>query len=352
MSKVIKKVAVLIGRFQILHNEHVRLINHALDNSDQLIILVGSSDLARDPKNPFTFEERKSVINKITNTHDKVVNILPLHDYVYDNNKWLRDVTSLVSTHALSTDITLFGCKKDDSSYYLEFFPQWKQNFINLDVDVSATEYRNKYYEEMRVSSELPQYTQDFLNDFSANDQYKYLVDWHEYNKVYQKRFESFPYVVPFLTGDAIVVCCGHILLVKRKAIPGKGLWAMPGGFFNSGFEFNKEGYLKPTDKVDYSTVDSAIRELREETGLKVPEPVLRGSIVRTDEFGDPNRSLRWRIITKAVYIQLQDTTLPYVKGQDDAEKAFWIPISELKQNRHMFFEDHLNIIDSFLGIL
>jgi len=354
MSKI--KVGVLIGRFQILHTEHVRLIEHALQNSEQLIILVGSSDIARDPKNPFTFEERKSVIKEITEIYDMPVSILPMHDYVYDNNKWLRDVSSIVSKVALSNDITLFGCQKDNSTYYLEHFPQWNRNFITLENKISATTFRNAYFEDTEFLnseiSELPKETTTFLTKFKETEHYKYLVDWHEYNKVYQKRFETLPYVVPFLTGDSIVVCCGHVLLVKRKAIPGKGLWAMPGGFFNSGFIFNEDGYLVETSAVDKTTTDTAIRELREETGLKVPEAVLRGSIVKSEEFADPNRSLRWRIITKAVQIQLHDTSLPKVKGQDDAEKAFWIPISELKNNRDKFFEDHLNIIDSFLGIL
>ena len=347
-----KKVYVLIGRFQILHKMHVNLIDNALKKADQLIILVGSADLAPDPKNPFTFEERKSVLKQITQNSDKAVTILPLHDYIYNNNKWLRDVNALVNEHAISTDITISGCQKDDSTYYLEFFKHWKQDFLPVAEKISATDYRIQLYEQKTIHEELPQVSKAFLTSFLETTKYQYIVDWHEYNKVYQKRFSCLPYAVPFNTGDAIVTCCGHILLVKRKAIPGKGLWAMPGGFFNSGYEFNSEGLLVQAKTCDVTMTDAAIRELQEETGIDVPEKVLRGNIKKEEIFADPNRSLRWRIITNAIHIQLPDTKLPKVKGMDDAEKAFWLPISELKANRHKFFEDHLCIIDSFLGIL
>jgi bifunctional NMN adenylyltransferase/nudix hydrolase len=43
------------------------------------------------------------------------------------------------------------------------------------------------------------------------------------------------------------------------------------------------------------------------------------------------------------------DITLPKVKGADDAEKAKWVPISELREED--FFDDHYFIIQYFLGL-
>jgi bifunctional NMN adenylyltransferase/nudix hydrolase len=106
----------------------------------------------------------------------------------------------------------------------------------------------------------------------------------------------------------------------------------MPGGFLNVGERIR----------------DAVIRELREETGIKVPDKVLRGSIVAQDVFDDPNRSARGRTITHAFLIKLEDGPLPRIKGMDDADKAWWEPIANLK--REDFFEDHLDIIISMLG--
>lgn len=96
--------------------------------------------------------------------------------------------------------------------------------------------------------------------------------------------------------------------------------------------------------------MDSMLRELREETRLKVPEPVLRGSVKADKVFDHPERSLRGRTITHAYLIELADGPLPPVKGGDDAAKAKWLPIAQVMEMDEVMFEDHLDIIRYFLG--
>jgi len=129
-----------------------------------------------------------------------------------------------------------------------------------------------------------------------------------------------------------VVVQSGHILLVERKAHPGKGLMALPGGFLN------------PKEKLK----DAVIRELREETRIKVPAPVLTGSIEKVEVFDDPYRSARGRTITHAYLIELSGESLPKVKGGDDAAKAFWVPFADIRPE--MMFEDHYHIISAMVG--
>lgn len=375
-----ENVYVYIGRFQIPHIGHEETIKNALQKSDRLVLLVGSSELARDPKNPFTFEERFKVLDSICERIAKEewskgrhvkYNIKPIHDYVYSNPKWLKEVQAQVLACTTSTNITLTGCHKDkdQSTFYLNFFPQWKQDFIGevkpdtlmkaaynpLSVlddyffdnnqsnkAVNSTDVRNEYFTKGTVSSNtICEETAEFLEKFKKTkpEVFDTLCKEHKFVLDYRADMNAkLPYQsIPFFTGDALVVCAGHVLLVKRRTFPGKGLWALPGGFFDK-------------DK-DLTQVDTAIRELQEETKIKVPEKVLRGSIVKVDEFGDFNRSLRWRIITKCIHIKLEDTVLPKVKGSDDAEKAMWVPFSEIMANRDKFFEDHFSIIDCFLGL-
>ena len=131
-----------------------------------------------------------------------------------------------------------------------------------------------------------------------------------------------------------VVVQSGHILLVERKARPGKGLFALPGGFVDQG----------------ETLINACIRELREETRLKVPEPVLHGSLKGQRVFDDPYRSARGRTITHAFMFDLKpDTSLPKVKGGDDAKSAFWLPLSALQPER--LFEDHFHIIRAMTGM-
>lgn len=374
MSK--EKVHVYIGRFQIPHIGHEATIKNALQKADRLVLLVGSSELARDPKNPFTFEERFKVLDSICERIAKEewskgrhvkYNIKPIHDYVYSNPKWLKEVQAQVLACTTSTNITLTGCHKDkdQSTFYLNFFPQWKQDFINevnhlvvshyvtsndgaetlpipKEAAINSTDVRNEYFTKGTVSSRtICEETAEFLEKFKKTkpEVFDTLCKEHKFVLDYRADMNAkLPYQsIPFFTGDALVVCAGHVLLVKRRTFPGKGLWALPGGFFDK-------------DK-DLTQVDTAIRELQEETKIKVPEKVLRGSIVKVDEFGDFNRSLRWRIITKCIHIKLEDTVLPKVKGSDDAEKAMWVPFSEIMKNRDHFFEDHFSIVDCFLGL-
>jgi len=95
---------------------------------------------------------------------------------------------------------------------------------------------------------------------------------------------------------------------------------------------------------------NAVIRELREETKIKVPEPVLRGSIVKEETFDAPNRSLRGRTITRAFLIQLDDNqALPKVKGHDDAKHAEWISLANFYDMAEEMYEDHYHLVRKLL---
>jgi bifunctional NMN adenylyltransferase/nudix hydrolase len=172
------------------------------------------------------------------------------------------------------------------------------------------------------------------LASFTTRPEYEQIIREREFVETNKKQYASLPYPPIFSTADAVVIQSGHVLMIKRRAEPGKGLWALPGGYVNA--------------NTDKSVEDAAIRELREETMIKVPAPVLRGNIVRSKVFDAIDRSPRGRIITHAFHIQLPDGELPKVKGSDDAEKARWVPIAEVRSEE--CFEDHFEIIMSFLG--
>ena len=118
------------------------------------------------------------------------------------------------------------------------------------------------------------------------------------------------------------------ILLVKRRMAPGKGLWALPGGF------------LGANERLE----DSMLRELEEETRIKVSKDLLRASIKGNHVFDHPARSTRGRTITHAYLIVLNELKNPRVRGSDDAERAKWVPISEFYGMSEEMFEDHYSI--------
>ena len=120
-------VLVFIGRFQPFHNGHKAVINSAIEQAKEVIVVVGSSFAARNTRNPFTFDERRQMIKAVFPQDN--VKVVPVSDYPYDDNKWVAAVQNVVhGAISWSPDpvrIGLIGHEKDGSSYYLKIFPTW-----------------------------------------------------------------------------------------------------------------------------------------------------------------------------------------------------------------------------------
>jgi len=330
---------VLIGRFQPIHNAHLEIIKRATALCNQLVIVTGSAAQPRTYKNPFTSAERARMIRAAAGGLSMQISIEENQDTIYNDQAWAVRVQALVAKHTKPGDkVGIIGHKKDDSSFYLDMFPQWGFEDVELIEFLSAVNIRDLYFKRdvnmSFIKGVVPESTFDFLTQFKATAEYEQIIREREFVINYKKQYASLPYPPIFSTADAVVIQSGHILLIKRRSEPGKGLWALPGGYVNA--------------NTDKSVEDAAIRELREETMIKVPAPVLRGSIQRSKVFDAIDRSPRGRIITHAFYIQLPDGELPKVKGSDDAEKAKWVPIAEVRSEE--CFEDHYEIIQHFLG--
>jgi bifunctional NMN adenylyltransferase/nudix hydrolase len=330
---------VLIGRFQPLHSAHLEIIKRATALTDQLVIIVGSARQPRTYKNPFTFEERSRMIKDATRGLNMQVYVEPNTDTIYNDQAWAVRVQAIVSKYRTpGGQVGIIGHKKDDSSFYLDMFPQWGYENVELIEFLSAVDIRDLYFKwtfnSNFIKNVVPETTYDFLMEFRKNEEFAQIIREREFIAEHNKQYAGLKYPPIFSTADAVVICSGHVLMIKRRAEPGKGLWALPGGYVNA--------------RTDKSVEDAAIRELREETQIKVPAPVLRGSIVRSKVFDAVDRSPRGRIITHCFFIQLPDGELPKVKGSDDAEKARWVPIAEVRSEE--CFEDHFEIISHFVG--
>ncbi len=56
--------ALFVGRFQPFHNGHLKAIKWILKKYDNICIVIGSSNESHTSTNPFTFEERREMIEK------------------------------------------------------------------------------------------------------------------------------------------------------------------------------------------------------------------------------------------------------------------------------------------------
>jgi bifunctional NMN adenylyltransferase/nudix hydrolase len=341
---------VFIGRFEPFHNGHAAVARQALRRAGKLIVLIGSAETPRTTRNPWTFAERLVMVQAALEDAVPRLLIHPLRDRLYSEALWVAMVQRTVA-EAIRADggapdarVGLIGQDKDASSYYLREFPQWRLEEVLRTETLSATDLRRSLFEAAEedgqgalrlVRANVPGPVFEMLEAFRKTmPAYAQLVEEYRFLRAYRAGWAAAPYPPTFVTADAVVVHSGHVLLVRRRSEPGKGLWALPGGFV----------------RQDESIRDACLRELREETRLKIPTPVLKGSLRGGQVFDHPDRSLRGRTITHAFHFDFPAGDLPPVRGGDDADKARWVPVAEALDMGPQLFEDHLSILEFFLG--
>ncbi len=121
----------------------------------------------------------------------------------------------------------------------------------------------------------------------------------------------TYKYPHPAVAADCVVFGFDgselKVLLIERGLEPYKGMWAFPGGFM----------------KIDESAEQCAVRELVEETGLKLTY------LEQLKAFSGVCRDPRERVISVAFYALVKSSE---VKGGDDAAQAQWFPVDKVPQ--------------------
>ena len=345
--------AVLIGRFQPLHNGHMALLRAALERARQVVVVLGSAMQAPTPKNPFSWQERAQMLRAALTREDaERIRCVPVRDY-YNEPLWVNAVREAVQAHVPEgASVALVGHFKDASSSYLAQFPGWELISLPRLGQFDATPLRDLYLGSAgespaaleqaleQLGTQAPASTVEFLHRWAHTPLYARMrQEWRMLCR-YREAWQAAPYPPVFVTVDALLRCRAQgrdqVLLVQRGHAPGQGLWALPGGF------------LEQRD----SLWQSCMRELREETRLATAEADLLAALQAVQVFDHPDRSLRGRTITHVHYMDLgEQPHPPRVIGSDDAALARWVPVAELPGMEGAFFEDHFQILCQFLPI-
>jgi 8-oxo-dGTP diphosphatase len=131
----------------------------------------------------------------------------------------------------------------------------------------------------------------------------------------------------PIVGVGAVIIQDGKVILVKRRAEPGKGRWSIPGGSVHLG------------EKVR----DATMREAKEESGLDIEivddRPLDVFDSIITDE----------RDRTKYHFTLLEFLAKPKggnLKAAEDAADARWVALDDVKKydltsSFRIFFEKH-----------
>lgn len=89
--------ALLIGRFQPLHNGHCSLIDYAIRHFDFLHIGIGSSQYHDSFKNPYTYKQRQEMLKLyFSSVNYPSYSIHAIPD-IHDPPNWVAHLTSIIS---------------------------------------------------------------------------------------------------------------------------------------------------------------------------------------------------------------------------------------------------------------
>ena len=218
-----RRVGVVIGRFSPLHNGHLRIIEKALSESDYLVILFGSARQALTFKSPWSDTDRVAMINGVLNEIKGEVQVRysGVQDH-YSDFRWEQEVVARVSGFLENEDdrVTIYGCEKDQSSYYLRNF-NWDFQEVEMVEGLHATDIRRSAYLDNRVGLEsladmMPASVLAYLLDnWIEGDEYERLKQEYKFMESYKQQFKDMKFPPTFVTADAVVVSDEHVLLVR-----------------------------------------------------------------------------------------------------------------------------------------
>jgi len=84
-------IALFIGRFQPFHKGHEYVIKSILKKFDKIVIVVGSINRS-DDENPYTFAQRKQMINAVLKNYRSKYRIISIPDTNSDQ-QWVNNIT-------------------------------------------------------------------------------------------------------------------------------------------------------------------------------------------------------------------------------------------------------------------
>jgi bifunctional NMN adenylyltransferase/nudix hydrolase len=340
---------IYIGRFQPLHAGHLALIRAGLERAALLLVVCGSARRPRSAGNPWNETEREAMLRgSLTGPENNRVHVLPVMDDIYNDAAWARDVETTADARAAAlavkkaaaprTGLIVPGHGRRD--YYAGLFRRWERLELPVDDNIRTAWIRGQllgaadpgaaraFLQGDKAGTALPAHVIRMLDAWCAGAAWAGVKAESDFIRDYRKAWSGTPFPAQFITVDAVVQHGGRILLIERGHYPGKGLWALPGGFVHQ----------------DERLVDACIRELLEETGLPLPASDLKNSIRGTRAFDHPQRSTLGRIITHTFHFDLGDNgDPPAVRGGDDASQARWAALDELDPS--VLHDDHYFII-------
>jgi ADP-ribose pyrophosphatase YjhB (NUDIX family) len=122
----------------------------------------------------------------------------------------------------------------------------------------------------------------------------------------------------------------GQILFGKRKFLPKKGLWDLPGGFV----EFNEKAE------------NTIVREVKEELGIKIKDPKFLGTYIGFCHY----KGINYQPLCLVFFEKINDEEITKIKAADDVSSIKFFPKNKIPWEKLAFpditqaLKDYLNL--------
>jgi ADP-ribose pyrophosphatase YjhB (NUDIX family) len=290
-----KTLGVTIGRFQVdrLHEGHGAMLDHALNNCDHLLVLVGTRPTPANATNPLPFTAVKEMIEGELQGHT----ILSVKDNA-SNELWSQDVDKLIDAckwQQECNNVRIF-CGRDG------FIPFYHGKYTIEKVDagcdaVCASALREKIGKEIE-------------ND----EAWRRGVIWAMEN-LQHRTYHTVDMACLHEVGDGTI----NILLAQK---PDSDKWRFPGGFVEKGEKF----------------IVAAGREFYEETGLYTAG----GFKILDDFLIDDWRVRRQKGVDHKTVLCVGWHSHGQPKAQDDISNVAWHQLHTVIANaKEMMVSEH-----------
>tara|TARA_Y100000590_G_scaffold55282_1_gene57865 strand:- start:2991 stop:3485 length:495 start_codon:yes stop_codon:yes gene_type:complete len=153
----------LIGRFQPFHLGHLEAVKFALSKVDHLHIGIGSSNKSNEKRNPFTADERKTMIE--SSLDGDLVNRITIHFIpdVDDHSKW---------THLVDEIVPNYDAVFSNDDFTHELYQNRGKSIISVELksreNLSGTNIRNLISTDQDWENFVPQGTRQILLKIDA----------------------------------------------------------------------------------------------------------------------------------------------------------------------------------------
>lgn len=170
-------LGLIIGRFQMFHNGHKMMIEHALELCNRVVVFIGSSQKSNTKENPFSYYVRSDMIEFAFPVEVKTGKILirPLPDIGVGNNTMWGDYVLGVFEEEFDKkpDLYITGCEKERPSWFTN---EMAPNMDELRISRSNLPVTASYCRQLMLD--------DDKETWKANVPYQIYKKYDFYKKI------------------------------------------------------------------------------------------------------------------------------------------------------------------------